>query len=94
MISCKQMTELVTDYLEGRLNFTQRLAFQMHLGMCKVCRAYLAQMRETVRLTGKASTVDMPAAVEAELLQRFRHWQADPTVADPAQDEGLDLPMG
>ena len=90
MISCREMTELITSYLEGRLSFGQWLSFQMHLGMCRHCRAYLQQMRMTVRLTGQIGAEPMPADVEAELLRRFRDWQTTPG-ADPDTGEVPDL---
>ena len=53
MLTCQQLTELVTDYLEGRMSIWDRLRFQMHVGMCRRCRAYLHQMKMTVRTLGK-----------------------------------------
>ena len=73
MLTCQQLTELVTDYLEGHLSFWQRAQFQMHVGMCRHCRAYLHQMKATVRTLGKLPAEPIPPAVEAELLQRFRN---------------------
>src|SRR5437868_5049440 len=52
-MSCKEITELVTDYVEGRLSLGQRFRFQFHLGTCRHCRAFLRQMRTTIRLTGR-----------------------------------------
>ena len=53
MLTCQQLTELVTEYLEGRMSFWRRAQFQMHLGMCKRCRAYIHQMKATVRILGR-----------------------------------------
>jgi anti-sigma factor RsiW len=72
MTSCKEITELVTDYVERRLSLPQRFRFQVHLGTCRHCRAYLRQMRETIRLTGRLPDPQLPASLEAELLTRFR----------------------
>lgn len=73
MLTCQQLTELVTDYMEGRLPLRQRMRVQMHLGMCRRCRAYLRQMRLTVRTLGEMSTKEpMPDDVRDELLRRFR----------------------
>lgn len=73
MLTCKELTELVTDYLEDRLSFRQRLAFHLHVGMCKDCRAYLRQMRMTVRTVGTLPDEPMPASVRDDLLARFRN---------------------
>jgi len=72
MMSCKEITELVTDHVEGRLTLRQRLRFQIHLGTCRHCRAYLRQMKATIRITGRLPATALPPALEAELLARFR----------------------
>ena len=73
MLTCKELTELVTDYLEGRMSFMERLKIQMHLGMCIRCRTYLRQMKMTIRTLGKLPREAMPADVRDELLVRFRN---------------------
>lgn len=72
MLTCQQLTELVTEYVEGRMSFWRRAQVQMHLGMCRHCRAYLHQMRATVRTLGKLPQEQMPTEMKAELLARFR----------------------
>src|SRR3954463_8755717 len=52
-MTCKEITELVTDYLERRLSLRDRLRVRWHLGFCRFCRAYLRQMRTTIRITGR-----------------------------------------
>ena len=78
MLSCRELAELITDYLEGALSLPDRVRFQLHLGLCRHCRAYLRQMRQTLRLVGKLPDQPMPAEVKDELLRRFRGW-ARPT---------------
>ena len=51
-IACRDLVELVTDYLEGALSPQQHARFQHHIAGCDGCTAYLEQMRETIRLTG------------------------------------------
>ncbi len=75
MLSCQQLTELVTDYLEGKMSLGQRLRFQMHLGMCKHCRAYLHQMKLTIATLGSLPAEPLPEGVRTELLQRFQTWK-------------------
>lgn len=74
MLTCRQLTELVTDHLEGRLSLAQTVRFHMHLGMCRHCRAYLRQMKMTVRALGRAPEVSFPPEVRESLLKRFRDW--------------------
>ncbi len=74
MLSCKQITELVTEYLEGHMGLADRMRFQMHLGMCKHCRAYLRQMKTTIAALGHVPDESMPEDVRAELRKRFAGW--------------------
>jgi predicted anti-sigma-YlaC factor YlaD len=75
MLTCQQMTEVITTYLEGQMPLGQRIRFQLHVGMCKHCRAYLKQMKSTVQTLGRLPDEAMPPEIEAELLQRFRSWR-------------------
>src|SRR3954463_15340411 len=71
-MTCKEITELVTDYLERRLSLRDRLRFRWHLGFCTFCRAYLRQMRATIRIAGRLPDEPLPHAVEAELRRGSR----------------------
>lgn len=73
MLTCQQLTELVTEYLEGRMSFWRRAQFQMHLGMCQHCRAYIHQMKVTVSTLGSLPPEPVPEELKSELLQRFRN---------------------
>lgn len=74
MLTCQQITEIITDYLEGRLSFADRMRFQMHVGMCKHCRAYLRQMKATIGSLGELPDEPIPADVRDELRKRFAAW--------------------
>jgi predicted anti-sigma-YlaC factor YlaD len=74
MLTCKQITELVTEYLEGRMPLRERIRFQVHLGMCRHCRRYLAQMKTTIRALGFLEPA-YASGIPNELLQRFRTWK-------------------
>lgn len=75
MLTCQEVTEVVTDYLEGRQSLMQRLRFQVHLGMCRHCRAYLKQMKTTVDTIGRLSSESIPPAMSKQVLDRFRAWK-------------------
>jgi anti-sigma factor RsiW len=75
-LTCKELTELITDYLEQRLSETERARFEQHLAICQACVTYLDQMRFTVKSLGAKPRVEIPKAVESELLQAFRQWKA------------------
>ena len=75
MLTCQQMTALVTAYLEGALVWSERLRFQLHLGTCRHCRRYLRQMRTTIGLLGRLPPAPIPDDVMQSLLQQFRGWR-------------------
>jgi hypothetical protein len=41
MLSCREVTERASDYLDRALPLRQRLAVRLHLFMCQHCRRYL-----------------------------------------------------
>ena len=74
-LACRDIVELVTAYLEHALLPRDRERFEEHLVFCAGCASYLAQMRTTVRLTGRVEQ-ELPAELEAQLLEVFRNWSA------------------
>jgi predicted anti-sigma-YlaC factor YlaD len=74
-LTCKELVELVTDYLEDRLPAMDRATFEMHLGYCASCRVYLDQMRGTVRLAGRLAEEALPPGSKEDLLRAFRGWK-------------------
>ena len=75
-LSCQELVELVTDYLEGVLGDSDRARFDEHLLICEGCRVYLAQIETTMRLTGQVRPEDLSAEAEQALLGAFRRWNA------------------
>jgi len=75
-LTCREMVELMNDYLEGALAEGERARFEAHLSICDPCTIYLAQVRETIRLAGKITEESLPPLVRDELLQAFRDWDA------------------
>lgn len=75
MLTCREITELVTDYLEGRMGLADRIRFRMHVGMCMHCHAYLRQMRTTIALVGRLPDEPLPDVVRDALTVRFRNWR-------------------
>ncbi len=75
-LACRELVELVTDYLEGTLPASDRARFEAHLGLCDGCTNYLEQMRRTIALTGMLTEDQIPPEGKAELLGVFRAWRA------------------
>lgn len=74
-LSCQELVELITEYLEGTLTPEQQAAFESHAGHCGGCGAYLAQMRQTIKITGKLTEEHIEPAARDELLRAFRQWK-------------------
>ena len=77
MITCKELVELVTDYLEGRLDPAQRARFEEHLATCTPCTTYLEQMRMTIDALGRIPPESITPEAERDLLAAFRGWAAE-----------------
>jgi anti-sigma factor RsiW len=76
-LTCQEMVELVTDYLEGTLSRRDRRRFEAHIAGCEHCTEYLAQLRQTIDLTGSLREDDLEPAVRDELLDVFAEWRRD-----------------
>jgi anti-sigma factor RsiW len=74
-MSCKELVELVTEYLEGTLPPAERERFEAHLETCGGCANYLQQMRQTIRALGQLTEETIAPQTRAELLQVFKNWK-------------------
>jgi predicted anti-sigma-YlaC factor YlaD len=74
-ITCREVVELVTDYLEGALAPRDRLDFERHLVWCSWCRDYLDHMRLTIELAGRPDYAEPPSPLREQLLEAFRDWK-------------------
>jgi anti-sigma factor RsiW len=74
---CQEVVELVTDYLEGSLSRADRRRFEAHLAGCPHCTEYLAQMRTTIRLTGRLEPDDFTVEMRDDLGELYRRWRED-----------------
>lgn len=74
---CQEVVELVTDYLEGSLSRADRRRFEAHLAGCPHCTEYLAQMRATIRLTGRLEPDDLTVEMRDDLGELYRRWRED-----------------
>ena len=70
-LTCRELVELVTDYLEGALPVREAERFEAHVAVCEGCDAYVEQIRSAVDLTGRTRELEaLPAT--AALLAAFR----------------------
>ena len=71
-ITCAEVVELVTDYLEGVLDEEMTAEVEAHLGLCEGCGAYLDQMRTTIALLGHVPVESLSPQTRDGLLAAFR----------------------
>ena len=74
-LTCKELVELITGYLEGTIRARQRRRFESHLAACDGCTRYLAQMEATIRATGTLTEEQVPDEQKVVLLAAFRGWR-------------------
>jgi anti-sigma factor RsiW len=73
-LSCRELVELVTDYLEGAMAPEERARFDAHLAGCPGCDRYLEQMRTTIELAAASAELERRPGVSG-LLEAFRGWK-------------------
>jgi anti-sigma factor RsiW len=71
-MTCQELVDLVSDYLENRLPPEERARFESHLAECSGCRTYLEQMRQTLRALGRLTEAELSPEVRDRLLEVFR----------------------
>ncbi len=71
-ITCQELVELITDYLEGALSPERAELFEQHVNFCDGCELYLDQMRVTIAAVGRIDEADMPDELRDRLLTAFR----------------------
>jgi predicted anti-sigma-YlaC factor YlaD len=75
VLTCQELVELVTDYLEGTLGAEDRARFEEHLTLCEGCTNYVQQMRQTIQMVGRLSEESIAPPVRDEMLALFRNWK-------------------
>jgi anti-sigma factor RsiW len=74
-LTCRELVELITEYLEGTLPAGDRARFEEHLVFCPGCTYYLDQMNMTVALVGGLSEESLPPGAADAFLDVFRAWK-------------------
>lgn len=74
-LTCKELVELLTDFLEGAVDEPTRTQVEQHLVLCPGCTEYLRQFRATIGAARRMAEEDLPEPVKESLLDAFRHWR-------------------
>ena len=75
-MNCRELVELVTDYLEGKLPSDDVARFEVHIATCEGCTGYLEQMQKTIQITGLIHPDDITKEQYNHLLAIFRDWKS------------------
>jgi hypothetical protein len=74
-LTCQELVELVTEYLENALEAELHARFEQHLGICPGCVEYLDQIRLTIRASGYLREETLDPNIRDALLAAFRTWR-------------------
>jgi hypothetical protein len=75
-IECRQIAELLGDYLDGSLPRATQELIDFHIDGCAPCVAFLNTYRGTVDVTRKLPGVPMPAELKKRLLAVLKSTKA------------------
>ena len=71
-VECRQIAELLADYLDGTLPKPTRELIDWHIEGCGACVAFLNTYRGTVHAARKLRDADIPAELRQRLLTVLR----------------------
>jgi putative zinc finger protein len=74
-LSCQEIVELVTEFLEETMDSPLRAAFDAHLATCDGCTEYLEQIEATIRVAGTIEPEALSPEFRAGLLEAFRAFE-------------------
>jgi anti-sigma factor (TIGR02949 family) len=74
-VTCSDVVELVTDYLEGSLSAHDAALFEQHVNFCDGCELYVDQIRQTIETVGRIEPEQVPPEMRDRLLTAFRDWK-------------------
>jgi predicted anti-sigma-YlaC factor YlaD len=75
VLTCQEVVELVTRYLENALLPEMRKRLEEHVDNCPGCATYLEQIRQTISMLHQLAQEPAFPASKQELLQVFRNWK-------------------
>jgi anti-sigma factor RsiW len=73
-MACRELVEIVTDYLAATLPAAELARVRDHLTSCDGCRAHIEQMRATVRVLRSVPEEHASPALANALSDMFRDW--------------------
>ncbi|UZD65910.1 zf-HC2 domain-containing protein [Marinobacter sp. AN1] len=50
MLMCRDLARIGSDYIDGQLSTADNFSVKMHLLMCRHCRSFIGNLRESAQL--------------------------------------------
>lgn len=72
MLTCRDVSERATDYMERAMPLRENLAMRIHLGLCGACRNYVGQLRMTAKLLRNRPLGTPPDNLSEQLVEQAR----------------------
>jgi predicted anti-sigma-YlaC factor YlaD len=76
-LTCREVVELVTDYLEESLALEEQMQFEEHVADCPGCTAYIAQVQQSIGMLRRLSNEPVFPETKEELLRVFQEWKRE-----------------
>jgi predicted anti-sigma-YlaC factor YlaD len=76
-LTCKEVVELVSDYLEHALAPETRAQFEDHVAHCPGCTNYVQQVQKTIDMLHRLTEQPVFPQTKEELLQLFEQWKEE-----------------
>ncbi len=74
--TCRELTQLITDYWEGALSPADAASFEHHMSQCGPCEDYVEQVRIATLTVGSLRDYDVPESTRTALFEMFRAWKS------------------
>jgi anti-sigma factor RsiW len=81
-LTCRELVEVITDFVEGAMSDADRARFERHLGECAGCTAVMSQFRTTIEITGRLTEDQVSEAQRDAMREVLRRWRAEVAAGD------------
>jgi predicted anti-sigma-YlaC factor YlaD len=78
MHTCREVTEVASDYLDGTVSWSDWALLKAHLALCPPCKEYVEQLGITIEALRDLEAPEQDQA-RADLTRIFQAWKADPS---------------
>jgi anti-sigma factor RsiW len=76
-VTCREVAELLIDFIDGELPEMKRLTLQQHICACPPCMFYLETYQTTIEVTHTLPDEPLPPEFEARLRAVMEKWEAE-----------------